>query len=84
MRAFAVPAAVVGWLVLLATIPVTRALESRVRDAGRADLVATTGAELVIFALAAFAAAGTGTVLMLHLPRHPVGWLFLLLGATSP
>jgi signal transduction histidine kinase len=79
-RGVAVTAAVAGWLLLLAAIPVMLMLESRVRAAGRGDLVSTSAADFAMFGLAASVAAGIGTALMLRHPRHPVGWLFLGLG----
>ena len=63
-------------LAVLATFPV---LDRMMRDAGRPDL-ALLAPFVVAPTLAAFTASTVGVVLARRRPRHPVGWLLLMVG----
>ena len=63
-------------LLLFATFPV---LDRLARHAGRPDL-ALLAPFVVAPSLAAFTASTVGAVLASRRPRHPVGWLLLILG----
>jgi hypothetical protein len=63
-------------LALFATFPV---LDRLLRDAGRPDL-ALLAPFVVAPTLAAFTASTVGVVLAPRRPRHPVGWLLLMVG----
>jgi hypothetical protein len=63
-------------LAVFATFPV---LDRMMRDAGRPDL-ALLAPFVVAPTLAAFTASTVGVVLARRRPRHPVGWLLLMVG----
>lgn len=79
-RAPLLPSAVVGvaWVGLAAALVTGYVLDRRIADAGRGDLAVFGSADL-LWLLPILSAAGVGSVLSLHLPRHPAGWLFLSL-----
>lgn len=56
-------------------------LDRLLRDAGRADL-APFDVETIPYLVTIATATGTGVVVALRRPTHPVGWLFLALGAS--
>jgi hypothetical protein len=55
-------------------------LDQLSRQAGRPELAQLGGTTVVAPVLAAVSATTVGAVLATHRPRHPVGWLLLLLG----
>ncbi|TDC47986.1 hypothetical protein E1212_22605 [Jiangella ureilytica] len=63
-----------------AGIALVLVFDELLRDAGRADLTqgVTNG---LVYVLAMLSASAVGAGLALRRPRHPVGWLFLGLGA---
>jgi hypothetical protein len=63
-------------LAVFATFPV---LDRMMRDAGRPDL-ALLAPFVIAPTLAAFTASTVGVVLARRRPRHPVGWLLLMVG----
>ncbi|MBB5788158.1 histidine kinase [Jiangella mangrovi] len=65
--------------VVPACIALVVVFDELLRDAGRPDLTQglTSG---VVYVLAMVSASVVGAGLVLHRPRHPVGWLFLGLG----
>ncbi|HUR72720.1 MAG TPA: histidine kinase [Sporichthya sp.] len=79
-RRLAATVAAVGWMVILAAGAGTLFIEPKLRAAGRSDLALQAADAPYVLAL--FVASGVGTALMVHQPRHPVGWLFHALGVT--
>ena len=78
-RRLAAAVAAAGWLLILAAIVGVALIEPRLRDAGRPDLGSLRADDLPVV-VALLVASAVGTALMLHQPRHPVGWLFHALG----
>jgi signal transduction histidine kinase len=68
-------------MLMVAAASGTALIEPKLRDAGRGDLGSLHAADLP-FVLASLVASGVGTALMVHQPRHPVGWLFHALGVS--
>jgi hypothetical protein len=67
------------WALAMLSLPVIAWLDHRSRQAGRPDLVQlATGSVPPVLALVS--AATVGVVLASRRPRHPVGWLLLILG----
>ncbi len=80
-RACAVAASTLAWLLLAASVLVMVIFDRKTAATGRVALATLDfGAAVYLGAVAAAVIVGTG--LVLQLPRHPVGWLFLLLGTT--
>lgn len=73
--------AAVAWLVTPAALAALVLIDRRTAAAGRADLAGLAGGDLV-FLTAALAASTVGALVAAHRPQHPVGWLFVALGAT--
>jgi hypothetical protein len=69
----------VVWALILLTLPVSVAIDAQLRRTGQADL-ALLSPETVPLLLAALSATTVGALLASRRPRHPVGWLLLLLG----
>jgi hypothetical protein len=67
------------WVLSLLALPVIAWLDHLSRKAGRPDLVQLAGASLPPV-LALVSAATVGAVVASRRPRHPVGWLLLVLG----
>ncbi|TDD71951.1 hypothetical protein E1262_04280 [Jiangella aurantiaca] len=79
-RRFIGAAVATVWLLVLACIALVLVTDELVSDAGRPDL--TQGlTEGFMYVLAMLSALVVGSALTIRRPRHPVGWLFLLLGA---
>jgi hypothetical protein len=68
------------WALTMLAIPVIAWLDQLSRQAGRPDLAQLTPNAVVGPMLAAVSAATIGAVLASRRPRHPVGWLLLVLG----
>jgi hypothetical protein len=68
------------WTLTMLGIPVIAWLDHLSRHAGRPELAQLTLGAFVGPVLAAVSAATVGAVLASRRPRHPVGWLLLLLG----
>jgi hypothetical protein len=68
------------WALAILGLPVIAWLDHLSRQAGRPDLAQLSGGSVVAPVLAAVAAATVGAVLATRRPRHPVGWLLLVLG----
>src|SRR5512132_2012093 len=68
------------WTLTLLGIPVVAWLDHLSRQAGRPELAQLTLGAFVGPVLALVSAATVGAVLASRRPRHPVGWLLLLLG----
>jgi len=68
------------WALTMLGIPVIAWLDHLSRQAGRPDLAQLTPNAFVGPVLAAVSAATIGAVLAARRPRHPVGWLLLVLG----
>jgi hypothetical protein len=73
-------AAWVLWALTMLAIPVIAWLDQLSRQAGRPDLAQLTFGALVGPVLAAVSGTTVGAVLASRRPRHPVGWLLLVLG----
>jgi hypothetical protein len=76
-------AAVLAWALWVLTMlgtPVIAWLDRLTRQAGRPELAQLTLGAFVGPVLALVSAATVGAVLASRRPRHPVGWLLLLLG----
>jgi hypothetical protein len=67
------------WALVMLGLPVGVWLIQLARQAGRSDLVGSD-ADTIIYGLVAVSAATVGAVLASRRPRHPVGWLLLVLG----
>ena len=78
-RRLAAAVAAAGWLLIAGGVLGIALIDPRLRDAGRSDLTSLS-LDDVPFVLALLVASAVGTALMLHQPRHPVGWLFHALG----
>ena len=68
------------WALTMLGIPVIAWLDHLSRQAGRPDLAQLTLSALVGPVLSLVSAATVGAVLASRRPRHPVGWLLLVLG----
>jgi hypothetical protein len=68
------------WALTMLGIPVIAWLDHLSRQAGRPELAQLTLGAFVGPVLAAVSATTVGAVLAARRPRHPVGWLLLLLG----
>jgi hypothetical protein len=68
------------WALAMLGLPVTAWLDHLSRQAGRPDLAQLSGGSVVAPVLALVSAATVGAVLATRRPRHPVGWLLLVLG----
>jgi hypothetical protein len=68
------------WALSVLSLPVTAWLDHLSRQAGRPELAQLSGGTVVAPVLAAVSAATVGAVLATRRPRHPVGWLLLILG----
>ena len=68
------------WTLTVLGIPVIAWLDHLSRQAGRPDLAQLTPGAVAGPVLAAVSAATVGAVLASRRPRHPVGWLLLVLG----
>lgn len=66
-----------------ATIAAIAVLDRRLADAGRPDLE-LLDIEAIPFIAATVSASAVGAILAVRRPEHPVGWLFLALGASIP
>jgi hypothetical protein len=67
------------WALTMLGIAVIAWLDQLSRRAGRPDLAQLTLGSVVGPVLAAVSAATVGAVLASRRPRHPVGWLLLVL-----
>ena len=68
------------WALTVLSLPVIAWLDHLSRQAGRPELAQLGGGPVVAPVLAAVSAATVGAVLASRRPRHPVGWLLLILG----
>ncbi len=68
------------WALAMLGLPVTAWLDHLSRQAGRPDLAQLSGGTVVGPVLGLVSAATVGAVLATRRPRHPVGWLLLVLG----
>jgi hypothetical protein len=68
------------WALAMFGLPVVAWLDHLSRQAGRPELAQLSGGSVVAPVLAAVSAATVGAVLASRRPRHPVGWLLLILG----
>ena len=68
------------WALTVLSLPVIAWLDHLSRQAGRPELAQLGGGPVVAPVLAAVSAATVGAVLATRRPRHPVGWLLLILG----
>lgn len=73
-------AAWILWATAVAGLPLTGWLDHLSRQAGRPDLVQLGGGSIVPPVLALVSATTVGAVVASRRPRHPVGWLLLVLG----
>ena len=75
------PAGLAGtvWALTVLGVAWTLWLDRLLREAGRADLTALS-ASAVPLAVAALSAVAVGAVVASRRPRHPVGWLLLVMG----
>ncbi len=78
-RRLAATLAAAGWVLIVTALVGVILLEPKLRGSGRSDLGSLRAADLP-FVLALLVASAVGTALMVHQPRHPVGWLFHVLG----
>ena len=76
-------AAWVLWTLNMLALPVIAWLDQLSRQAGRPELAQLTLGSVVGPVLAAVSAATAGAVLASRRPRHPVGWLLLVLGLSA-
>ena len=67
------------WAVVILGVPGIAWLNQLARQAGLSDVVGSN-ADDVVYGLVAVSAATVGAVLAGRRPRHPVGWLLLVLG----
>src|SRR5512132_2236220 len=72
------------WALTMLGIPVIAWLDQLSRQAGRPDLAQLTLGAYVGPVLALVSAVTVGAVLASRRPRHPVGWLLLVLGCRWP
>jgi hypothetical protein len=70
------------WALIMLGILVIAWLDQLSRQAGRPELAQLTPSAVVGPVLAAVSAATAGAVLASRRPRHPVGWLLLVVGAS--
>ena len=70
------------WGITLAELASGLVFEWRLWVIGRDDLSIFRHPEYVAYLVATLSAASVGLALATHRPHHPVGWLFLALGAT--
>jgi hypothetical protein len=70
------------WSLAMVGLAAVAWLDHLLRQAGRADLVQLTTANLAPLVLAVVSASTVGAVLASRRPNHPVGWLLLALGLT--
>jgi hypothetical protein len=68
------------WALAMLGLPMTAWLDQLSRQAGRPDLAQLSGGSVVGPLLGMVSAATVGAVLATRRPRHPVGWLLLILG----
>jgi hypothetical protein len=68
------------WALAMLGLPVVAWLDHLSRQAGRPDLAQLADASVLGPVLALVSAATVGAVLASRRPRHPVGWLLLVLG----
>src|SRR5512132_480305 len=68
------------WGLAILGLAVVPWMDRRLRQAGRPDLVALVPGNVVGPVVAAVSAATVGALLASRRPRHPVGWLLLILG----
>src|SRR6266508_3017007 len=68
------------WALAMLGLPVTAWLDHLSRQAGRPDLAQLSGGTVVAPVVGLLSAATVGAVLATRRPRHPVGWLLLVLG----
>jgi signal transduction histidine kinase len=68
------------WLVVPVSLAAILVFNRLLTDAGRPDLAEPFG-DAIVLVLAMVSASTVGASLALRRPRHPVGWLFLALGA---
>jgi hypothetical protein len=68
------------WALAMLGIPMVAWLDHLSRQAGRPELAQLSGGTVVAPVLALVSAATVGAVLATRRPRHPVGWLLLILG----
>lgn len=71
-------AVAMGWVCVVAAMATLYILDERIDAAGRGDLAELRSTGLLWLA-PILSAAAVGSGLILHRPRHPVGWLFLSL-----
>ena len=71
------------WALTMLGILVIAWLDQLSRQAGRPELAQLTPSAVVGPVLAAVSAATVGAVLASRRPRHPVGWLLLVLGLSA-
>ena len=69
------------WLLVPVSLAAVLVVNRLVTDAGRPDLAQPFG-DAIVYVLATVSASTVGAGLALRRPRHPVGWLFLALGAS--
>ena len=77
-QTFPIAAVLIGWAVLLGGLVAIYLCDQRMVDAGRGDLAQMLD-EGLAFIPPILSAAAIGSLLIVHRPRHPTGWLFLLL-----
>ena len=77
-EALAIGLAAVTLLCVLAIV----ALDSLVRDVGRADLAQLDALGTIPYMVTIATSTATGALVALRRPAHPVGWLFLALGVS--
>jgi hypothetical protein len=68
------------WVLAMLSLPVTAWLDQLSRQAGRPDVTQLSGGSVGGPVLGLVSAATVGAVLTSRRPRHPVGWLLLILG----
>jgi hypothetical protein len=68
------------WALSMLGLPMTAWLDQLSRQAGRPELAQLSGGSMVGPVLGMVSAATVGAVLATRRPRHPVGWLLLILG----
>ncbi len=79
-RPLALTGIAVLWLVVPACILLVYVTNAHLADEGRPELGQDFAAGGIVLVMAMVAAASVGAVLVTQQPRHPVGWLLLLLG----
>jgi hypothetical protein len=68
------------WVLAMLSLPVTAWLDQLSRQAGRPDVTQLSGGSVGGPVLGLVSATTVGAVLASRRPRHPVGWLLLVLG----